>query len=404
MKFNFKRIAAGVLAVGMAMSLCGCGDNGYLMTVDGQSIRNGVYLMFQQNSLSNANTKYNEENSSSDSSADSTSSTESVDIFEQTVEGKTVPEWIKEDTLDQVRRFVAIQRLCSENGISLTDEETADINKDIQSTWDESNMYVQYLYGVNTMGEYYESMGIGIDSLKEIARVNSLSDKLFLFYYDKDGSKAVSDEELNKYITENYASVKMITLNYKNYKGEALESDEEKQEIKDKAKTYADRLNGGESFIDIKYEADLAAARDAAKASAENSYTEDNEEGLSKEDYIQKQIDNTEVTKAESLDAIDQFVPKEGSTLDEKVTEYIWNAAADGKATVFEGENAAYVIVREDATTKEKWIEDNRTGLLKSIKNDEFNSSIELIYQNYDVKLDEYLVNSKYAPEKLNKK
>lgn len=399
MKMNFKRIAAGVLAVGITMSLCGCGDNGYLMTVEGISIRNGVYLSFQQTSLNNANTKYNEENST-----DSTSSTESVDIFKQSVEGKSVPEWIKEDTLNQVRRFVAVQRLCEEYGISLTNEETAEINKNIQSTWDEDNMYVQYFYGVNTMSEYYESMGIGIDSLKEISRVNSLSDKLFLHYYDKDGLTPVTDEELTAYITENYAAVKMLTLSYKNYKGDALESDEEKQEIKDKAKAYADRLNGGESFIDVKYDYDLAAARDSARASAEKVFAEDNEDKLTEEEYIQKAVDAATAEKAESLDSIDQFIPKENSPLAEETTEYIWNAAADGKATVFEGENAAYVIVREDATTKETWIKENRTGLLKSIKSDDYDSMLEIIYQNYDVDLDEYLVNSKYAPEKLNKK
>lgn len=404
MKFNFKKIVAGVLAVGLTMSLCGCGDNGYLMTVDGISIRNGVYLSFQQNALSNANSKYDEENSSSDSSADSASSTESVDIFEQTVEGKSVPEWIKEDTLRQVRRFVAVQQLCKRYEISLTDEEIAEVNKEVQSAWDESNMYVQYLYGADSMGEYYESMGIGIESLKEIGKVNRLSDKLFLHYYDKDGTIPVTDEELNKYITENYASVKMLTLNYKNYKGETLEKDEEKQEIKDKAKAYADRLNGGESFIDVKYDFDLAAARDSAKASAESSYKEDNEDKLTEEEYVKKAVDAATAEKAESLDAVDVFVSKESSSLDEKVTEYIWNAAADGKATVFEGENAAYVIVREDATTKATWIEENRTGLLKSIKGDDYDSMMEITYQNYEVDLDEYLVNSKYAPEKLNKK
>jgi len=399
MRINFRRAAAGVLAVGLTMSLCGCGDNGYLMTVDGIDIRNGVYLSFQQNAVSSANSKYKEENSTSDS----TSSTESVDLFEQTVEGKSVPEWVKAETLDQVRRFVAIQRLCEKYGISLTDDEIAEINKDVQSTWDESNMYVQYLYGTNSMGEYYESMGIGIESLKEIARTSSLSDKLFLYYYDKDGTTPVTDEELNKYITEKYAVVKMLTFNYKNYKGEALETDEEKQEIKDKAKKYAERLNNGESFVDIKYEAELAAARDSAKASAESSYKEDNEEGLSKEDYVKKAVDAATATKAESLDATDSFVSKDNSQFDEKVTEYIWNAAVDGKATVFEGENAAYVIIREDITTKETWIKENRTGLLKSIKGDEYDSMIELTYQNYDVDLDEYLVNTKYAPEKMIK-
>ena len=399
MKFNFKKIAAGALAVGLTMSLCGCGDNGYLMTVDGISIRNGIYLSFQQNALSNANSKYDEENST-----DSTSSTESVDIFEQTVEGKSVPEWIKEDTLNQVRRFVAIQQLCKRYEISLTDEEIADINKEVQSLWDESNVYVQYLYGANSMGEYYESMGIGIESLKEIGRVNSLSDKLFLHYYDKDGTIPVTDEELNTYVTENYAAIKMIMLSYKDYKGDALESDEEKQAIKDKAKAYADRLNGGESFIDVKYEVDLESAQNAARASAEKVFSEDNEDKLTEEEYIKKAVDAATAEKAESLDAIDQFIPKDNSPLDEKVTEYVWNAAADGKATVFEGESAAYVIVREDSTTKETWLKENRTGLLKSIKGDAYDSMLEITYQNYDVDLDEYLVNSKYAPEKLNKK
>lgn len=399
MKFNFKKIAAGALAVGLTMSLCGCGDNGYLMTVDGISIRNGVYLSFQQNALSSANSKYNEENST-----DSTSSTESVDIFEQTVEGKSVPEWIKEDTLNQVRRFVAVQQLCKRYEISLTDEEIANVNKEVQSLWDESNMYVQYLYGANSMGEYYESMGIGIESLKEIGRVNSLSDKLFLHYYDKDGTIPVTDEEFNTYVTENYAAIKMIMLSYKDYKGDALEKDEDKQAVKDKAKAYADRLNNGESFIDIKYEVDLEAARNSARASAEKVFSEDNEDKLTEEEYIKKAVDAATAEKAESLDAIDQFIPKENSPLDEKVTEYVWNVAADGKATVFEGESAAYVIVREDATIKETWLNENRTGLLKSIKSDDYDSALEIIYQNYDVDLDEYLVNSKYAPEKLNKK
>lgn len=395
MKINFKRAAAGALAVCLTMSLCGCGDNGYLMTVDGMSIRNGVYLSFQQSAISSANTKYKEENVTA-------SSTESVDIFEQTVEGKSVPEWIKEKTLDEVCRFVAVQRLCENYGISLTDEEIANINKNIQTSWDQSDMYVQYIYGVNSMGEYYESLGISIDSLKEISKANALSDKLFLHYFDKDGSIPVSDEELNKYITENYAAVKMLSMSYENYKGEELESDEEKQEIKDKAKAYADRLNGGESFIDVKYEFDLVAARDSAKASAESSYKEDNEDKLSEEEYIQKAIDAATAEKAESLDDIDQFISKASSSLDEKVTEYIWNAASDGKATVFEGESAAYVIVREDITSKENWIKNNRTSLLKSIKSEDFDSLIEITYQNYSVELDEYLVNNKYAPEKMN--
>lgn len=398
MKFNFKRIAAGALTLALTASLCGCGDNGYLMTVDGMSIRNGVYLSFQQSAYNEAGSKIEEQNS------DSEFPTSVVDIFAENIDGKPVAEWIKERAMKEVRKFVAVQRLCEEYGVTLTDEELSEMNKDIQSTWDEENWYVQYMFEYDTMGEYYESFGVGIDSMKEIRKTNALSDKLFLHYYDTDGSFPVTEDEINEYLTENYAAVKLLTLGYTDYAGNPLVTDEEKQEVKDKAKAYADRLNGGESFIDVKYDFDLAAAQDSAKASAESSYTEDNEDKLTEEEYIKKAVDEATAKKTENPEELDQFISKESSTLDEKLTEYIWNAAADGKATVFEGETAAYVVVREDVAAKDEWKTDNHESILKAIKLDEYDSMMELTYQNYDIELDEYLVNKKYAPEKMLKK
>ncbi len=405
MKFNFKKMTAGVLTLAATASLCGCGDNGYIMTVEDMNIRNGIYLSFQQSSYNEAYNKIQEVNSadsSAESASDSTSTSE-IDVFAEKVEDKSSADWIKEKALDDVLRFVAVQKKCEEYGITLTEDEIKEINDEIASAWDEENVYVQYTLGFSTLGEYYESLGVGMDSMKEIRKTNKLSDKLFLHYYDTDGEYATTQDEINAYITENYAAVKMLTLNYKDASGNALESDEDKQAVKDNAKKYADRINGGESFIDVKYDFDLISAQDAARANAESSFTEDNEDKLTKDEYVKKAVDAVEVTKAEKPEDIDQFIPKEGSALDEKLTEYIWNAAADGKATVFEGESAAYVIVREDVTTKESWEEENHETILKGIKEEDYESLMELTYQNYDVQLDEYLVNTKYAPEKMIK-
>lgn len=401
MKFNFKKAVAGVLTLAAAVSLCGCGDNGYIMTVEGMDIRNGIYLSFVQNSYNEAYNKINEQNSS-DSSSDS-SSTSEIDVFAQTVEAKSAADWIKEQALEDVRKYVAVHKMCEQYGLTLTEDEIKEMNDDLNSAWDEENFYVQYSLGFSTLGEYYESLGIGKDSMRDIRTTNALSDKLFLHFYDTDGEFAATQDEINTYITENYAAVKMLTLNYKDASGNALESDEDKQAVKDNAKKYAERINGGESFIDVKYDFDLVSAQDAARATAESSYTEDNEEKLTKEEYIQKEVDDIDVTKAEKPEDVDQFIPKENSNLDEKLTEYIWNAAVDGKATVFEGESAAYVIVREDVTTKKSWEEDNHLSILKAIKQEDYDGIMELTYQNYDVKLDEYLVNTKYAPEKMIK-
>ena len=401
MKFNFKKAVASVLTLAATASLCGCGDNGYIMTVDGMDIRNGIYLSFVQNSYNEAYNKISEQNTS-DSSSDS-SSTSEIDVFAQTVEEKSASDWIKDQSLEEVRKYVAVHKMCEQYGLTLTEDEIKEMNDDLNSAWDEENFYVQYSLGFSTLGEYYESLGIGKDSMRDIRTTNALSDKLFLHFYDTDGEFAATQDEINTYITENYAAVKMLTLNYKDASGKDLESDEDKQAVKDNAKKYADRINGGESFIDVKYDFDLVSAQDAARATAESSYTEDNEEKLTKEEYIQKEVDDVDVTKAEKPEDVDQFIPKEDSNLDEKLTEYIWNAAADGKATVFEGESAAYVIVREDVTTKKSWEEDNHLSILKAIKQEDYDGIMELTYQNYDVKLDEYLVNTKYAPEKMIK-
>lgn len=401
MRFNFKRIAAGALALALTASLCGC-DNGYIMTVEDIAIRNGVYLSFQQTAYNEAYGKIRERNSDNSDSSDG--SVSETDVFKETIEGKSASEWIKAETMKQVRKFAAVQKVCGENGISLTEEEIAEANADLQKSWDEENLYVQYALGFDTLSEYYTSLGIGLESLKEIRRANMLSDKLFMYYYGADGLYPVTEDEINGYLAENYAAVKMLALNYKDYKGNALETDEDKQAVKDGAKAYADRLNGGESFVDVKYDFDLAAARDSARASAESSYAEDNEEGLSEEEYVKKAVDEAEAEKTEHPEDLDTYISKESSSLDEKLTEYIWNAAADGKATVFEGESAAYVVVREDITAKSEWKEKNHEVILKAIKSDEYDGMMELTYRNYDVELDEYLVNTKYDPEKVNKR
>ncbi len=119
MKLNFKRIAAGALTLALTVSLCGCGDNGYLMTVDGMSIRNGVYLSFQQTAYNEAYNKIQEQNGTSDSS----SSTSEIDVLAENVENKSASEWIKEQTIKEVRKFVAVQKLCNEYGITLTEDE-----------------------------------------------------------------------------------------------------------------------------------------------------------------------------------------------------------------------------------------------------------------------------------------
>lgn len=405
MKRGVKKIAAAALAVVLAATLCGC-DRGYLMKVDGMDIRNGVYLQLMESAYSMAESAYeneNAENSETSEADGDTSGAEKIPITDRTIEGKTGSQWIKDETLNSVKRFVAIQRKCDELGISLTDDELNAINVDVNSTWESENMYVKYLYGFDTMGEYYESRGIALESVVEINRVNELQNKLFLHFYQKGGEFEVSESEMDSYLNETYCAVKYLSLTYTDASGALLTTDEEKNAVMEKARGYAERLNNGESPVDVFYEYNLSNLEESVKASAETDYSEDNADNLTKDEWIKKQIESANLTKAETPDDLDRFITKDSTNFDSDTRDFIFNAAADGKAFVREGSTAVYVIIKEDVTKKTTWKEENNEAFLTAIKGDEFRGMVDLFGQNYEVDPDDYLVNKKYGPEKLNK-
>lgn len=385
---KYRKICAAAAAFVMTASLCGCADSGYIMTVDGVQIRNGIYLYSEIGALYEAESEITEERQEYGDTS------EVADIFKETIDGETTENWVKKEALDRVKRIIAIKRLCEQNGVTLTDEQANAISTDVNAMWDDNNF----------LGEYYDSIGIGKDSIKEIRTVDGLSDELFMYYYDTDGVTPVTEEEFNSYITENYAAAKVIEIEYKDYQGILLKEDEEIQAVKDLAQSYVDRINGGESFADIRYEVDLKNAQNDAQVDAEDAYDEMEAEDRpdDRDKYVQEAIDAVTVEK-KTEDQLDTILNKESTSysLDAEVVEYIWNTAADGKAALLEQDNSCYIIVREDITTKETWKENVKMTVLNALKSDDFEFLLETIYCDYVVEQDDYLVNTKYAPNKI---
>ncbi len=431
MKKIVKKILAVMTAAVAAASLSGCIDRGYIMTVDGMEIRNGIYLSLLQTSINTANSKVQEQENSdtsdtSDTSSDASSDTssenssdtsdtsdtsddtsgaeEEKDIFDSVIDGKSYSDWIIQDTRDAVKRFVGIQRECERLGITLTDDEKAEIISDVEEQWEDTTI-AYYGLGFANWGEFYEAQGIGSDSYKELSLVDKLNEKLFLHYYDRGGEWAVTDEEFGKKANEDYAGYNLITLQYTDYKGDVLVTDEEKQAVKDSAKKYAERINDGESLIDVMYDYYLITAQNKAKADAEKSYSEDKAEGLTKEEYIDKAVKEVTVDRAEDVKEFDEFISKENSAVTEELTDFIFSLPTDNKAHVLEGTISAYVVVRKPVTDLENWEESYRNGILREMKGDEFDSRMDLTCQNLEVQQNDYLVNTKYSPKKvINKK
>lgn len=423
MKLDFKKLIAVFTAACAAVSMSGCMDSGKIMTVDGMEINNGVYLYYQQTAYASAQEiinkqyedKFNEqvdaltgaESGSSESSSESSSSSDTEGLtsyFKETIDGKTTSDWVKDETLRLVKEFVAVQRKCEEKGIALEQSELDELSVDFNELWDGENFYIQYYYGFNTAGEYYESLGIGKDSYKQIFTMNELKEKLFEKTYGTDGETPVPDEELYAYLNENFAAVEILELPYTDYKGNSLTEDSDKKAVDETAEKYAQRLNNGESIIDVKYELDVKKTRDSVRSQAESYYDETPVEGKTRDEYVEEEVNNATVDKAESDEEIITYVQKDNNSLDEEVAEFVFSANSDGKAAVLKTDEKAYVIVRLDITKRESWIEDNKSSVVRTMKTDDYEKLLDDYAANYGVASNSYLVDSKYKPEKLEEK
>lgn len=477
MSNNFKKLAAASLAIVCAASMTGCADNGYVGTVNGIQIPNGLYIYFV------ADKGYNEAQSKITEEQADTIGTAEVTVFTETIEGKTASAWLKDYAVEQAKRYAAVETLFTDYGLSLSDEDIAAVNDSIDTLNRDFSEIASYYgisaeemaqyYGINgtSYAEHYEKMGISMASLRSYTENLYKANAVFLHYYDTDGLTPVTDDEINSYLTDNFASVKMLKLSYTDYQGLLLSEESDIQGVKDLAQKYADRFNSTGDWLEIQYDYDLRQAQYDAWVDASDKYAEEHsstaeasgsEEAAAAEPeaqsepvevttagtaeaaqgtaeaptaeaptaeaeapaeqpasdtiftkpvvktdnaeydaYVQAAIDAATAEKKESADDCDQIVSKENSNLDEKLTEYIWNAPADGKAALFEDESCIYVVVREDITTKETWKESQHKTLLHSMKDEAFDELLKGIYTGYAAQFDDYLINTKYAPEKI---
>ncbi len=396
MKFSYKKLTAAAIAAVCTISMAGCMDTGYIGTVDNMEIRNGIYLWCMQTAYGDAYTEITEVKEEAGDTS------EVADVFAQNVDGKPALDWVKENTVVELRRYVAVNRLFEEKGLELTAEDSADINEYVNGLWDNEDMYAQYIYGTKTMGAYYDSIGMGMDSVRDIYTTNRKETRLLEALYGEGGEMAVPTEEMNSYLTENYANVKYIEIPFTDIYGIKLQLEDEIQAVVAKAEGYVERLNGGESYIDVRYEYDLEVAQNEAQADREAAFEAATFENPTDDEWnaaIEEARANATADKAETVEELEIAVNKESSNLNEALTEYIWNTAADGKATLLETDTAVYVVVRDDITTKESWKSENLSTILTEMVGDDFDAYLIEAGKAYNVDLDDYLVNNKYSPD-----
>ncbi len=354
-----KRAAAAVLCGALALTACSCGNSaGTALTIDGTDIPAGIYISFQMDALSEAQSVLAEEQPDLDMTA------EDFDFKAQTIEGKNAEEWVKDKTVELCRSYIAADRAFDEYGLSLTAEQKAEINQYVNSAWEEENIYAQYIYGYDTIGAYYESNGVGKNSFKEIQTLYYKQEAIFDHLYKEGGELAVPAEEIKAKILSDYA----LVLSF------------EVDPAYGKAQDYVDMLNGGTAFTEVKQAYDKAEAvaeieeamKEAEEAGEEYDGTlpEEVEVAVSEQSALQNVVNINDTTPSESY-VKDVFAMANGEnkliTVNEETT------AADGTTSTAV---SYYVVQRLDISADAELMEQYSDTVLYDMKSEELEESL----------------------------
>ena len=418
-----KKITAALTAALLCTaSLTACSDTSYVMTVGDSKINAGIYIYNELTEMSYQMTMMYYQKGIK------------KDYFNQKVDGKAFDEYLSDYALTATKEYAAVVDKFNELGLTLSDEDIKSINNSISSTWD-------------SQGEFYESEGISKESVKLALKGSKMREELFDYYYAEGGKEAVSDDEMVKYLDDNYLRYKSISFAKTTASTDSSSSatdsstdsaDAANEEAKAKRDEFLEKAQGVsfddfDSIIDeyndyvaSKKAKDSSSAADSDSSSAADSSTaSDDTSSVSDIDTSSTASDDTSSVSdstAESSSTVDSNSSTDSSSSepDPYANEKMMNYGAmddsqkdttNGKilkevsgmstdvATAYEDDNAYYILIKGDIKDRDtEYAKDKHEDLLKEMKSDEFQEKLTSWVEKLDIKVNNKAI-KRYTPK-----
>lgn len=232
---KLKKGIAAVLAAAFALALSACTltTPEYVLTVDGEQIPAGVYLMYQLNAYSEAENQLEEDQT----------------VKNGQIDGQDAVDWVHEKTLEDLRRWVWINREFDAQGLTLEGDELKNAQSEAASNYD-------------YYGEWYEDNGIGAESYEKFYMAEVKYQKLYEAWLAEQDEISTADAEA--YMDENYTHIVSVALPVSDNDGNRV-TDEARETINGYAQELADGLNAGGDFDTLAEEAVKKACETAGR-------------------------------------------------------------------------------------------------------------------------------------------
>lgn len=418
-----KKITAALTAALLCTaSLTACSDTSYVMTVGDSKINAGIYIYNELTEMSYQMTMMYYQNGIT------------KDYFNQKVDGKAFDEYLSDYALTATKEYAAVVDKFNELGLTLSDEDIKSINDSISSTWD-------------SQGEFYESEGISKESVKLALKGSKMREELFDHYYAEGGEEAVSDDEMVKYLDDNYLRYKSISFAKTKASTDSSSSatdsstdsaDAANEEAKAKRDEFLEKAQGVSfddfdriideynDYVASKNATDSSSATDSDSSASDSSTTSDDTSSVSDIDTSSTASDDTSSVSDSTADSstaasdTDSSTDSSSSAPDPYANEKMMNYGTmddsqkdttNGKilkevsgmstdvATAYEDDNAYYILIKGDIKDRDtEYAKDNHEDLLKEMKSDEFQEKLTSWVEKLDIKVNNKAI-KRYTPK-----
>lgn len=377
-----KGLSLLVVAAIMALSMTGCLGNIYTkaVTIDGQEISSGMYLMMQMVAYGEASSKV--EDSTVDvlkqtikeepqaEQADATATSEAQTDTATDEKGVDATKWIRNRTEELLREYVVVQNKCNELGIELSEESLMTVEQSM-AYWD-------------SMAAYYEDNGIGKETVEKYLQHMSLYQQLFEHLYGEGGEKAPTKEEITAAYTEKNAHILAFNIaitnedgSLKEKRGEARTALEDALEALNSGETTLEELGMQEIPAIYKTLEETTEPTESTEEEALAEETEPIEEGAATEEAVVEEVLIEEEPQSQYIsytDASGVYTADFLASLKEQ---------AVGEYGFYESADRFVLYQKVDTFTTEEEYKTVRDSVVAEMKQEEFEAEIKNVGEQY---------------------
>lgn len=379
-----KKISSIIVVSCILMGLVSCSnvDTSWIAEYNGEKMAVGVYIqcLIEEYSqlyikdlmgkMTNPEKKSDKKSKIGDSKEEALDKEKNVSILKKIIDGKTGTDWIIDNAKEKIGENIAIDNKFKEMNLKLDEEKVDYIEHNLIKEWDALNEQQQY-----------EKKGISRDSVLKTLITHMKKQKIFDAYYSEGGLKEVTNEQIKKYLKENYNKVK-----YFSFELYGLNDDEKSK----KEKLYDEFLKRAESGEDI----DLLIEEFDKKEYASNDdsgKTEDTQKSNDESGYDHTTDEEDETVAIYKKDGSGEFTKDIQEAIDK---------ADMNKVEGYKGKDELIIFIKKDPADSKEYIEKNKNDLISEMKSKEFEEEVKTWVDVSKIKYNEDAIN-KYTPKKL---